>query len=70
MATASEAALYAVIGPQTWVYALADYIDVKVAGAPQASFNVSFLAWMASLPTTLPASPGVAWNNSGTPSVS
>jgi len=32
-------------------------------------FNVSFLAWWATLPTTLPASPNVAWNNGGVLSV-
>lgn len=37
---------------------------------PVGTFNLSFLTWMASLPITLPATPGVAWNNSGIPSVS
>lgn len=32
--------------------------------------NIAFLAWVASLPTTLPLSAGVAWNNSGVPMVS
>jgi hypothetical protein len=35
-----------------------------------ANFTASFLAWMASLPTTLPSTPGVAWNNGGVPCVS
>lgn len=33
-------------------------------------FNSAFLFWMASLPTTLPASPGVAWSNGGLLSIS
>ena len=33
-------------------------------------FNAAFLSWMASLPTTLPTTRGVAWNNGGIPCVS
>lgn len=35
-----------------------------------ADFNVQFLLWFAGLPTTLPASAGVAWNNGNTLAVS
>lgn len=31
-----------------------------------APLNVSLLAWFNTLPTTLPATAGVFWNNSGT----
>ena len=35
-----------------------------------ANFTANFISWMQSLPTTLPSSPGVAWNNGGVPSLS
>lgn len=34
------------------------------------TFNASFLVWFAGLPTTLPATAGVAWNNGKTLAVS
>lgn len=34
------------------------------------NFSTFFAAWMATLPTTLPATAGVAWNNGGMPAVS
>lgn len=36
----------------------------------QAAFNIFMNAWIAGLPTSLPATPGVAWNNGGTISIS
>lgn len=35
-----------------------------------AAFNAAFVAWVATLPTTLPATPGQPWNNGGVISVS
>jgi len=32
----------------------------------QGAFNIFMTSWLQSLPTSLPASPGVAWNNGGT----
>jgi len=43
---------------------------LTVHNVPAASFNSSFLTWFAALPTSLPGSAGVAWNNGGTIAVS
>ena len=46
-------------------------VDAKIAAAlAAASFGAAYLVWAASLPTTLPAVRGVAWNNSGVITVS
>lgn len=37
-----------------------------VGGSPPSVFGVAMLAWFLSLETTLPASPGILWNNEGT----
>lgn len=36
----------------------------------QQAFNIFMNNWLASLPTSLPATSGVAWNNGGTISIS
>jgi hypothetical protein len=33
-------------------------------------FDAAFRTWLAGLPTTLPSTPGVTWNNGGIPAVS
>jgi hypothetical protein len=33
---------------------------------PPGTFGIAMLAWFLSLPTTLPATAGVLWNNGGT----
>ena len=43
------------------------YVDAAVSPT---TFNTKFLAWMATLPTALPSSPGVSWNDGGIPAVS
>jgi hypothetical protein len=40
--------------------------DVIVSNIPPASFAISVLNWFNSLPTSLPITPGVLWNNGGT----
>jgi hypothetical protein len=50
-----------------------DHNDLNLNFSTLASIdllNTNFLIWMASLPTTLPADSGVAWNNGGIPCVS
>jgi hypothetical protein len=36
----------------------------------QSAFNASMVVWLASLPTTLPATAGQPWNNQGVFSIS
>ena len=36
----------------------------------QQAFNIFMANWIASLPTSLPATSGIAWNNGGTISIS
>ncbi|MCA8382523.1 hypothetical protein [Burkholderia cenocepacia] len=38
----------------------------QIANGAGPIFSALMLAWFQSLPTTLPASPGVLWNNGGT----
>lgn len=38
----------------------------ELANGSGPEFNAAMLAWFNSLPTTLPAQPGVLWNNGGT----
>lgn len=41
------------------------YTQLTVGGAP-GQFNALMLAWFNSLPTALPGTAGVLWNNGGT----
>lgn len=38
----------------------------QLANGAGPQFSAAMLAWFNSLPTTLPAQPGVLWNNGGT----
>lgn len=44
--------------------------ELRAAMLRTSNFNAAYLAWFATLPTALPATPGVAWNNGGTVAVS
>jgi hypothetical protein len=48
-------------------WARGDHVHPTLSSAVM---TANFLTWMASLPTTLPASSGKAWNNGGMPCVS
>ncbi len=45
-------------------------VSILTNSINQAAFNIFMNNWVATLPTSLPASPGVAWNNGGTISIS
>lgn len=46
--------------------AAADEVLTPGAVAPVTDVGAAFVAWFNSLPTALPATPGVFWNNGGT----
>jgi hypothetical protein len=61
---------YQLVGPSL-LPTLAQYTFAQVATAvaantPPAAFGISMLAWFLTLPTSLPATAGVLWNNGGT----
>jgi hypothetical protein len=61
---------YQLVGPGL-IPTLAQYTFAQVATAafpfvPPASFGAAMLVWFNSLPTSLPGTAGVLWNNGGT----
>jgi hypothetical protein len=61
---------YQLVGPSL-LPTLAQYTFTQVAtyvgnNIPPSAFGVAMLAWFLSLPTTLPATSGVLWNDGGT----
>lgn len=52
-------------GTSTTQIATTAFVGNAITGMPSATFGTLYLAWFNSLPTTLPASAGVLWNNGG-----
>ena len=52
--------------PTCTQYTFAQLAGYIIPNTPTTAFGVAMLAWFNTLPTSLPASSGVLWNNGGT----
>ncbi|WP_186211311.1 hypothetical protein [Burkholderia gladioli] len=63
--TGTPAAPTATTGTNTTQIATTAFVNSSITGMSTSTFGALYLAWFNSLPTTLPASAGVLWNNGG-----
>ncbi|WP_080752262.1 hypothetical protein [Burkholderia gladioli] len=63
--TGTPAAPTATTGTNTTQIATTAFVNSSISGMSSSTFGSLYLTWFNSLPTTLPASAGVLWNNGG-----
>lgn len=63
--TGTPSAPTATTGTNTTQLATTAFVNSSITGMSTSTFGSLYLAWFNSLPTTLPASAGVLWNNGG-----